>query len=370
MCMVSAAVLLSLRTVRQAPGMRLFAAGMLSVCIGAIAGMSRLVITGAWIVIACQALMVGGLIAIVQGLRAFRGVAGLSERMTGGIIGAAGVAFLYLLIADNNFSARVVLISCINCALCVDATGTLLRRTRGEKRGTYWPAAAAFGTAALNYAARAVVTVSGHYGRSYLTDNPFDVAFTICASAAYIAGAFGILVAANERARADSARMALFDPLTNLPNRRHLFDRFAAVDDHPETTPSPAGLIYLDLDGFKEVNDFLGHAAGDELLLKISRAMSGALRSEDCLARIGGDEFVALIGRPVTRTELEAVAERLQSAVENQTVCDGLPWRIRVSCGTALYPDDGASMHEVMREADAAMYAVKRERRLSAALAS
>jgi diguanylate cyclase (GGDEF)-like protein len=178
-----------------------------------------------------------------------------------------------------------------------------------------------------------------------------------------------MLIASNARLRHEAQKMALFDPLTNLPNRRYLLDCLADTERQTVEAGLRFGIIYLDLDGFKAINDTLGHAMGDDLLRKASAAMSGALRAGDCLARIGGDEFVVVAEHVQTRSDLLVLAERLKRAVEAQPVPVDFPFRMRISCGCAIFPDDGNTAERVMREADEAMYRDKRRSRSSARIA-
>jgi diguanylate cyclase (GGDEF)-like protein len=114
-------------------------------------------------------------------------------------------------------------------------------------------------------------------------------------------------------------------------------------------------IFYLDLDDFKEVNDTLGHQAGDDLLRRVAARLSQVVSDCDCLARVGGDEFVALIQNAQSHEVIAPLRRRLVEAVQSET---------GVSCGLAIFPDDGHTAEAVVREADAAMFRVKRNRRM------
>jgi diguanylate cyclase (GGDEF)-like protein len=159
--------------------------------------------------------------------------------------------------------------------------------------------------------------------------------------------------------------MALIDPLTSLPNRRSFWERLMAAEAIALATNRKYGLIYLDLDDFKLINDLLGHDAGDDLLRRISVAMAGIVRSGDCLSRIGGDEFVVLMEDIHNRGEIEALAARLTAKVASEAISADYGTSVRVSCGIALFPEPGLSAHDAIREADAAMYREKRRRRMA-----
>ena len=159
--------------------------------------------------------------------------------------------------------------------------------------------------------------------------------------------------------------MAFFDPLTNLPNRRSLLDRLLQAEHRAIATGRKLGVVYLDLDGFKGINDTLGHEGGDNLLREVSTAMTRSLGPGDFLARVGGDEFVILVEDLRDRGELAVVAQRLSAAVEGETILGRITRQVRASCGTAVFPDDGDRAHDVMREADSAMYHAKRRQRVA-----
>jgi diguanylate cyclase (GGDEF)-like protein len=124
-------------------------------------------------------------------------------------------------------------------------------------------------------------------------------------------------------------------------------------------------LIYIDLDGFKQINDVYGHAVGDLYLQEVARRMKGQLRSFDTLARQGGDEFAALVPAVRNRAEVEEIALRLEGSFSEPVAIGEHVLRGTASVGIALYPEDGATKDSLLNAADAAMYAVKNGRRRS-----
>jgi diguanylate cyclase len=151
-------------------------------------------------------------------------------------------------------------------------------------------------------------------------------------------------------------RQAVTDELTGLPNRRALYERLRRG-----TADGPLALLLIDLDGFKEVNDSLGHNAGDLLLRKIGPRLRDALRDEDLLARLGGDEFGFLLdGADVSAAV--AVASRIRSALERPVDVEGLALMVDASVGVAAYPDHGSDADALMQHADVAMYHAKAAR--------
>lgn len=154
--------------------------------------------------------------------------------------------------------------------------------------------------------------------------------------------------------------MAHHDPLTGLANRSLFNDHLQRALHHAERTDTSFAVLFIDLDRFKPVNDSLGHAAGDEMLSKIATRLTQALRSEDVLARFGGDEFLVLLEYGSSRESAQAVALRIQEALEAPVKVAGKSIPMSASIGIALYPEDGQNARELLCSADSAMYAAKR----------
>ncbi len=157
-------------------------------------------------------------------------------------------------------------------------------------------------------------------------------------------------------------QLAYYDPLTRLANRRFLQERAQQAITHARRYGESLALLYLDLDRFKQVNDSLGHEAGDELLAQVAARLRRFVRESDTLARLGGDEFVLLLTE-AGREEARRSAERLVEALRRPFSVREQPVTVEVSIGIALYPQDGDTFEALMRHADAAMYRAKNERR-------
>jgi diguanylate cyclase (GGDEF)-like protein/PAS domain S-box-containing protein len=158
----------------------------------------------------------------------------------------------------------------------------------------------------------------------------------------------------------DLIRSARYDELTGLPNRKACFERLGSILAQCQRQQTRAALLYLDLNGFKRINDTYGHVMGDELLRQVAMRLKGAVRSEDAAARLGGDEFVILLPHVTHYGDASAVAEKVGSACGEPINIGEHIFNIGVSIGIALYPDHGIDPTQLMGHADRAMYAEKR----------
>jgi diguanylate cyclase (GGDEF)-like protein len=152
---------------------------------------------------------------------------------------------------------------------------------------------------------------------------------------------------------------AATDPLTGLANRAW-FTRMLDERLLPERAPSSrAAVLFLDLDGFKDVNDQRGHPAGDQLLTEVGRRITHSVRDHDLVARHGGDEFVVLLENIETPAVAHTVAARVVDAISAPFEVDGSTVTLGVSIGVAYYPEHGMSGSELLKRADHAMYRAK-----------
>lgn len=157
--------------------------------------------------------------------------------------------------------------------------------------------------------------------------------------------------------------LAYHDTLTNLPNRTFFIDLLNDGIKHASKSGQKLAVLFLDLDRFKNINDSLGHAAGDELLVLVTERVKEAVGSKNTVARFGGDEFTILINQLDSTDELNGIAERLIAAVRRPMDIKGHQLQISVSLGISLYPDDGDESEVLMKNADTAMYSAKEEGR-------
>jgi len=164
-----------------------------------------------------------------------------------------------------------------------------------------------------------------------------------------------------QESRAELERQALYDELTGLPNRRLLADRLSHVLAIAEREGYLVALLYLDLDGFKPVNDLMGHGVGDLLLNQVANRMLSRVRKSDTLARMGGDEFTWLVAHLSSREQAAELAEAMLKALCEPFEIEGHTILITASVGIGLFPEGAKDAAGLIQQADNAMYSVKRD---------
>ncbi len=159
--------------------------------------------------------------------------------------------------------------------------------------------------------------------------------------------------------QAELDQLAYYDPLTGVPNRRMLEDRLGQAVERTRRNGQSLAVCYLDLDDFKPINDRLGHAMGDQLLIQMTQRLQGILRGHDTLARLGGDEFVLLLTDLQQPSEWQLVLDRVLTAVQQPVELGGEDATVSVSVGVTVFPADNADADTLLRHADQAMYRAK-----------
>ncbi|MBA3597352.1 MAG: diguanylate cyclase [Methylibium sp.] len=171
------------------------------------------------------------------------------------------------------------------------------------------------------------------------------------------------VAAAIERKQAQTRlqHIARHDPLTDLPNRELFQDRLQTALARAQRDDSQLALLYVDLDKFKHVNDSLGHTAGDLLLQEFARRLKQCVRESDTVARVGGDEFIVLLGGIRSPGDASLVAEKIRKTLGQPFELDGQRLSVAPSIGIALYPQDGVDSMQLIGQADMAMYRAKKD---------
>jgi diguanylate cyclase (GGDEF)-like protein/PAS domain S-box-containing protein len=162
-----------------------------------------------------------------------------------------------------------------------------------------------------------------------------------------------------EHTNSKLVKLANFDNLTGLPNRLLFADRLEQSFVQARRTGDLVGLLYLDLDGFKDVNDSLGHSMGDALLKTVASRLSSCLREEDTIARLGGDEFAIVLNALQDPQDAAKIAQKLLDSFSASFNIQGYDLYVGVSIGISFYPNDGYTLDDILKHADTAMYQAK-----------
>jgi len=160
-----------------------------------------------------------------------------------------------------------------------------------------------------------------------------------------------------------ATRSAGLDPLTGLPNRALMLDRVEHALSSARRNGHRVGLLFLDLNNFKSINDNFGHAAGDRALQLVADCLSSLLRESDTVSRHGGDEFLIVLADVNHAANAAVIAEKVNVALARHSEIDHLPVCLTASIGISIYPEDGADCATLIERADAAMYVAKRHER-------
>jgi diguanylate cyclase (GGDEF)-like protein len=313
--------------------------------------------------------------------------------ISGGAIGGAAIALIILLVSgfaiilafiDRRFAAQesalgetqrrlsMVVSNAPVVLLAFDATGIITTAEGREITALRHRAKPAVGrsfftvysdTPALIEQARRALAGEEHTAQSTLDGVVLETHWTPVRVGGRVDSVIAVATDITERRRAEIAlkHQALHDALTDLPNRAFMNQRLAEVMEAAERTGEPVALALIDLNNFKDVNDTLGHDAGDILLKHVAARLGSVLRECDLVARIGGDEFAVLL--PNTNDiEAAEIARRLLASLSPACVVDGRPLEVAGSIGLAVSPQHGRDPAALLRNADVAMYAAKRGR--------
>ena len=153
---------------------------------------------------------------------------------------------------------------------------------------------------------------------------------------------------------------ANYDKLTGLPNRRLFFERLDSIVVESERDNSKFALLFIDLDGFKDINDNYGHEVGDEVLIVVGNRLLQCIRRSDIVARMGGDEFTIIIRNIEDKKIAENLVKKIHKVLQDVMNIDSIECKVNSSIGIAIYPDSGKDSETLLKNADSAMYEIKR----------
>jgi diguanylate cyclase (GGDEF)-like protein/PAS domain S-box-containing protein len=175
---------------------------------------------------------------------------------------------------------------------------------------------------------------------------------------AYYSGIFSD-ISSQVELRENLRHLAHHDALTDLPNRLLFHDRLKMAIRRADRTERGVALLFIDLDGFKKINDECGHTIGDAILIEVAKRLKQAVRDEDTVARFGGDEFTILVTGASQQSDAAVIAVKIMDSISQPIEVQGREFSLTVSIGIGIYPDDASTPDELIMKADTAMYDIK-----------
>ncbi len=309
-------------------------------------------IAGTMVILACC--------VIAMGIERFYGQA-VSWRASVLIVGLSFVSLGISIFAFDSVPLRLCIYS-IGQSIPIALSLRQLLGRGNDRPGARLAAAVGILIIAVNVlrATMSLLNIGGEV--SMIHFNPFQTALVLVLVFLAMAWNFGFVLLSIDRLRAEVADLALFDELTGVANRRQLLTRLRLECARSEQTGEPFALLIMDLDGFKEINDNFGHAAGDECLRRFTLAAQSRLRPADLLARMGGDEFCVVLPETTLR-EGAMIARHVIDACREVTMqWPGGQIALSTSIGVAQWrPEIGKYSDRLMAAADRALYAAKHD---------
>ncbi len=351
---------------RKVAGIKRCSLASFLLCLGFSLYPARLAIPGKLIILLPNVVVFAGVLCILDGIRAFRELPRLR-------VFYAVTTVLYLpaisygLWVDDQVNTRVA-VETFFCAIpTILAAWSMAWDVSARDRPVYWVTAAGFAINGVTMLFRTADAWNSGPRMDLFDGRVIDFVGSMTVDLAAISCTFGLSLATNLKLHRETEKLALYDSLTNLPNRRLFEERLEQAEKRAFESGQPLALVYCDLDDFKTINDTIGHEGGDRALKLVADRLRSVISADICLARVGGDEFLLLVENARSRDQMHALIDRVRTAVEGEVELLGQLATIRISCGLAIFPEDVGSASDLIRLADAAMYMMKQHGRFSPA---
>jgi len=361
--MTSAAMYFVSRVNRQTTGIVDCAAGGFVLASAFILSAVRAMYPSSALNIIANLLLLGGTIVLLEGIREFRGMKRIRPTVTLGGLALFAALYALWLFEFNSIRNRTILASFAVSFLMYACAWAMGSDTDHRDRSVHWATASVYALQATVLLLRGILAFRVIPESSIFSGRTIDLLNVITVNFSCMGSAFGLALATNLKLTRESEKLAQFDALTNLPNRRYFEERLEQAERRAITAGGNLAVIYCDLDGFKQFNDTLGHEAGDEVLRVVAGRLRQTMQENMCLARVGGDEFLVLVEKPGRPEETLSLVRAMRTAVGQEMEVAGTKLTPKISCGMALYPEDVSSAADMVRLADSAMYAMKQQAR-------
>jgi diguanylate cyclase (GGDEF)-like protein len=346
---------------RPGPGLTEMALGDLLVGFGLVIAAFKNLVPGGTIGLLSNLAVFAGAVLLLNGMRAFRGLDHLSAPLLSTLSSAYACAILYRTFGSDDVAVRASIESGTLALLTLAMAGTMLTRVPLEDRRLYFFSAALLTLHALSLGLRAGWAVTHRLNGAYFSGSPADYTVLFTLNFVVTGCCLAVATASSRKLYHTTRKLALHDPLTQLPNRRMFEDRISEL--RGSGTRVSIALIYIDLDNFKVVNETFGHSGGDQVLRIVGERLMAQFVETGLPARVGGDEFVVLLEGVQSRAAALMVMEKAIAAIQAEIRVGHESIYLELSGGMALYPEDVESLSDLAGVADRRMYRSKRGQR-------
>ncbi len=305
-------------------------------------------------IVVANTLLVVCLVLLYRGLRKFEGERpGEPVSIVSALVNVAG--FLYFTYIIDSMAARIAILTLSSSVVAIQIGCFLVRKAPPLFRRAYRTEGGIFFLIAATMIARALYTFGGPQTNDLMTAGIVHGIVMLASTVFAFTMVFGFLWIVDQKTEEMMVQMAITDPLTGLFNRRHTLDRLEEEMERTIRFTTPLGLIMLDLDNLKAINDGYGHLAGDEVLRGIGASLRKSIRKYDIVGRYGGDEFLVVLPNTDLDTSL-VLAERIRKAAADASL-EGIT--ASISVGVTSASSDDTTIEDLIRRADDALYAAK-----------
>jgi diguanylate cyclase (GGDEF)-like protein len=346
---------------QRAPGIRWVGIGLLLGGLGHLLSLMQVMVPGDSFPVLSHLMLLFSGLTILYGVRSFKGLRQIPPYATALICSVYLIVVAWWMFVRPDFAMRVALVSTFFGVIVAGLSVSMASGACRRDQRIHWWTASLFALNSLSLLGRAAWVFTHHSGGDPFVPSFFEFANLVTINVFVTCCGFGLSTESEKRLRRQTEALAMYDALTGLPNRRMFEEQLESVRRRAIADKDQFAVIYGDLDGFKEINDSLGHLAGDAALQIVAGRLARLSTKGIFAARLGGDEFIALVRGVETRHAALVRLKEVQDAVNGDVQLSGTLVSLRISCGVAMFPSDADSGSDLVRRADAEMYMAKRK---------